>query len=111
MWTDGRYYQQARSQMDNNWTLMKEGLADTPTIGSWLAKNLKKGEQIGCDGNLLSSLAWSHIHVELQRNGKTVYFTQFLSLVVIFQRMSCDPSMTIWSIEFGRINRNKLPTK
>ncbi|KAG4080277.1 hypothetical protein HA402_010769 [Bradysia odoriphaga] len=68
MWTDGRYYQQARSQMDNNWTLMKEGLADTPTIGAWLAKNLKKGDQIGCDGNLLSSLAWSQIHVELQRN-------------------------------------------
>lgn len=69
MWTDGRYYQQATSQMDSNWTLMKEGLADTPTIGAWLAKNLKKGDQVGCDGNLMSSLAWSHIHVELQRNG------------------------------------------
>ena len=69
MWTDGRYYQQARLQMDNNWTLMKEGLAETPTIGSWLAKNVKKGEQIGCDGSLLSSLAWSQLHVDVQRNG------------------------------------------
>jgi len=25
MWTDGRYYLQARAQMDDNWTLMKDG--------------------------------------------------------------------------------------
>ena len=25
MWTDGRYFLQATSQMDDNWTLMKEG--------------------------------------------------------------------------------------
>ena len=25
MWTDGRYYLQARSQMDDNWLLMKDG--------------------------------------------------------------------------------------
>lgn len=102
MWTDGRYYQQARSQMDNNWTLMKEGLAETPTIGSWLVKNLKKGEQIGCDGNLLSSLAWSQIHVELQRNGErrflifSLEFTCYFCLCNFLQRMFCDRSMKIW---------------
>ena len=25
MWTDGRYFLQAGTQMDENWTLMKEG--------------------------------------------------------------------------------------
>jgi len=25
MWTDGRYYLQARAQMDDNWVLMKDG--------------------------------------------------------------------------------------
>jgi hypothetical protein len=25
MWTDGRYFLQARSQMDDNWLLMKDG--------------------------------------------------------------------------------------
>ena len=25
LWTDGRYYLQAEAQMDDNWTLMKEG--------------------------------------------------------------------------------------
>lgn len=98
MWTDGRYYQQATSQMDSNWTLMKEGLTDTPTIGAWLAKNVKKGEQIGCDGNLLSSLAWSQMHVELQRNGRrhSLGISQFLVIfVVVLQRMSCVHSTII----------------
>lgn len=102
MWTDGRYYQQARSQMDNNWTLMKDGLADTPTIGSWLAKNLKKGEQIGCDGNLMSSLAWSHIHVELQRNGATtihIYsYVRFSSSFCLLRYRKCP---TIDRRQFG----------
>ena len=25
MWTDGRYFNQAGMQMDDNWTLMKDG--------------------------------------------------------------------------------------
>lgn len=25
LWTDGRYYLQARQEMDENWTLMKQG--------------------------------------------------------------------------------------
>nr|CAI5865002.1 unnamed protein product [Callosobruchus analis] len=33
LWTDGRYYQQATMQMDDNWTLMKEGSPDTPKLG------------------------------------------------------------------------------
>lgn len=33
MWTDGRYYLQATQQMDNNWTLMKDGMPTTPSQG------------------------------------------------------------------------------
>jgi len=29
MWTDGRYYLQARAQMDDNWLLMKDGRFST----------------------------------------------------------------------------------
>lgn len=34
LWTDGRYYLQASQQLDNNWTLMKEGLSTTPSEGN-----------------------------------------------------------------------------
>lgn len=35
LWTDGRYYQQAEKQLDENWTLMKDGLPTTPNLATW----------------------------------------------------------------------------
>ena len=43
LWTDGRYYLQAAEQMDENWTLMKEGLSGVPTKAEWLERNLETG--------------------------------------------------------------------
>jgi len=36
LWTDGRYYLQASKELNNQWTLMKSGLSDTPSIPKWL---------------------------------------------------------------------------
>lgn len=36
LWTDGRYHLQALQQLDNNWTLMKEGLPTTPSEGTFI---------------------------------------------------------------------------
>lgn len=33
LWTDGRYFLQASQQLDSNWSLMKEGLPNTPSEG------------------------------------------------------------------------------
>lgn len=68
LWTDGRYYQQAGKQLDSNWTLMKDGLPATPSIGAWLAKNLEKGSQVGVDPKLLSYRLWKPIQKELNGN-------------------------------------------
>ena len=38
LWTDGRYHLQAKAQLDHNWTLMKAGLPDTPSLEAWLVK-------------------------------------------------------------------------
>ena len=38
LWTDGRYHLQAAAQLDHNWTLMKVGLPNTPTLEEWLVK-------------------------------------------------------------------------
>lgn len=48
LWTDGRYYLQAEQEMDENWVLMKKGLAETPKEGTWLIDYFKE--------NTLSSL-------------------------------------------------------
>ena len=33
--TDGRYFNQASKQLDDNWILLKQGLEDVPTWQEW----------------------------------------------------------------------------
>ena len=33
--TDGRYFNQASKQLDENWQLLKQGLQDVPTWQEW----------------------------------------------------------------------------
>lgn len=70
LWTDGRYYQQATKQMDNNWQLMKDGQPQTPTIGNWLAQHFAEGgKRIGVDASIVSSRVWGPLSVALEDNG------------------------------------------
>lgn len=69
LWTDGRYYQQATLQLDGNWTLMKDGLPETPTYTQWLQKNCKAGDRVGVDANLLSTRAWATLAVAFENEG------------------------------------------
>ncbi|XP_064545316.1 xaa-Pro aminopeptidase ApepP [Drosophila montana] len=65
LWTDGRYYQQADKQLDANWELVKDGLATTPSIGTWLGKNLPIGSAVGVDPRLFSFRAAKTIEKDL----------------------------------------------
>ena len=53
LWTDSRYFLQAGAQLDGTGiTLMKDGLADTPSIEEWLKATLAKGQTVAIDGRL-----------------------------------------------------------
>ncbi|RZF34173.1 hypothetical protein LSTR_LSTR003583 [Laodelphax striatellus] len=69
LWTDGRYTLQARGQMDENWNLFTEGLADSPSQSGWLVKNLPVGARVGCDPHLLSYTMWTTIAIQLNDAG------------------------------------------
>lgn len=69
LWTDGRYYQQAAKQIDENWTLMKDGLPETPTIVQWLTKNCYAGALIGVDATLYSTRAWNTLVTAFENEG------------------------------------------
>lgn len=71
LWTDGRYYTQALSELDppEEWTLMREGLLDTPTIAAWLASNLPPKSAVGADANLISYTEWARLHTSLTTAG------------------------------------------
>ncbi|KAF9003307.1 Creatinase/aminopeptidase [Cyathus striatus] len=56
LFTDGRYFLQAEKQLDENWTLMKQGLPDVPTWQEFLYKNLDASTRIGIDPTLISAV-------------------------------------------------------
>ncbi|XP_069973285.1 xaa-Pro aminopeptidase 1 [Penaeus vannamei] len=72
LWTDGRYYLQARQEMDENWTLMKQGLPNTPTEAKWLSKTLHVGSTVGVDPYLLEAEWWRDLARELKGAGHVV---------------------------------------
>ena len=48
LWADGRYYIQAKNQIQNTgFSLMKMGLENVPTFPEWIKNNINKGEKIG----------------------------------------------------------------
>jgi len=68
MWTDGRYHLQAVNEMDMNWTLMKEGLADTPSQADWLCASLGSGS-VGVDPMMMGATAWTTLADRLDSTG------------------------------------------
>jgi len=72
MWTDGRYYLQAENEMDANWTLMKDGLPETPSQEDWLSKELPVGAKVGVDPYLISLDGWRRITKKLQGTGRSL---------------------------------------
>jgi len=67
LWTDGRYHLQASEQLDpSSWTLMKDGLPDTPTQGDWLKDVLKPGNKVGVDPFLISHNSWKTLSKDLK---------------------------------------------
>ncbi|XP_030343492.1 xaa-Pro aminopeptidase 1 isoform X2 [Strigops habroptila] len=69
MWTDGRYFLQAAQQMDNNWTLMKMGLKDTPTQEDWLVSVLPEGSKVGVDPFIIPADQWKRMSKALRSAG------------------------------------------
>lgn len=71
LWTDGRYFVQATSELDppEAWTLMREGLLDTPTTAAWLASNLAPKSVVGADANLINYTEWARLHTTLTAAG------------------------------------------
>ena len=55
LWTDSRYFIQAAKQLEGSGIeLMKDGLADTPSIVDWLCAQLPEASTVGIDGMLFT---------------------------------------------------------
>ncbi|KAL4231887.1 Xaa-Pro aminopeptidase 1 [Mactra antiquata] len=72
LWTDGRYFLQAEKQLDDNWTLMKDGIPTTPSQGEWLSKVLPFGGRVGVDPFLMAADVWKPLSKLLKSNGHSL---------------------------------------
>lgn len=91
LWTDSRYFLQAARQLEGTGiALMKDGLAETPSMTQWLCDNVPAGQYVGIDGMLFSHTAVSSLSAALSACG--------INLVTDF-----DPIDSIWE------NRPPLP--
>ena len=57
LWTDGRYFLSAASELSSEWTLMKQGEKGVPELQDWLVSNLSSKKIVGVDASLYTASA------------------------------------------------------
>ncbi|KAF6822299.1 Xaa-Pro aminopeptidase [Colletotrichum plurivorum] len=67
--TDGRYFNQASKQLDQNWTLLKQGLQDVPTWQEWSAEQSAGGKVVGVDPELITGAIAKKLAEKIKRSG------------------------------------------
>ncbi|KAI0526346.1 aminopeptidase-like protein [Xylaria bambusicola] len=67
--TDGRYFNQASKQLDDNWLLLKQGIQDVPTWQEWTAEQAEGGKAVAVDPTLLTSGGAQKLSEKIQKNG------------------------------------------
>ncbi len=66
LWTDSRYYLQAERELwGSGFTLFRWGMPGVPSWQEWAAKNLKPGEKLGLDPQLISHREFAKLEKEL----------------------------------------------
>ncbi|KAF9869359.1 metallopeptidase family M24 [Colletotrichum karsti] len=67
--TDGRYFNQAAKQLDQNWLLLKQGLQDVPTWQEWSAEQSAGGKVVGVDPELITASIAKKLAEKIKRSG------------------------------------------
>ena len=67
--TDGRYFNQASKELDENWLLLKQGLQDVPTWQEWASEQSAGGKTVAVDPTLLSGSAAKKLAERVRKSG------------------------------------------
>lgn len=67
--TDGRYFNQASKQLDDNWLLLKQGIQDVPTWQDWSADQASGGKTVAVDPELLAGSAAKRLASKIKTAG------------------------------------------
>lgn len=95
LWTDSRYFLQAAQQLQGTgYELMKEGLADTPTVMQWIARKLSAygGTCVAVDGMVMSYDEVVAMQSELRRLGGVTVRTNYDAMRMIWKDRPAVPT-------------------
>ncbi|KAK3717767.1 hypothetical protein LTR37_005538 [Vermiconidia calcicola] len=67
--TDGRYFNQASKQLDDNWTLLKQGLQDVPTWQEWTVEHAEDGKTVGVDPTTITAPEGKKLAEKIKKKG------------------------------------------
>ena len=112
LWTDSRYFLQAERQLSSSWTLMKDGLADTPSITDWLLRKLSSanGRVVAVDGMVMNYSEVTALQTALRRIGVSVR-TNYDAACMLWKDRPALPKSEIYAIpetEAGESVTSKL---
>ncbi|KAJ6132358.1 hypothetical protein N7471_007573 [Penicillium samsonianum] len=74
--TDGRYFNQAAKQLDNNWQLLKGGVEGVPTWQEWTTEEAQGGKAVGVDPSLITASGARKLAETLKKNGSSLVGVQ-----------------------------------
>ena len=95
LWTDSRYYIAAEQQLRGTpFRLMKDGLAETPSITEWLCQQLTENNVVGVDGEVFTETEIEEMQAALGKAG-------------IMLRTDLDPAEELWT-DRPPIPKNKV---
>ena len=95
LWTDSRYYIAAEQQLQGTpFKLMKDGLAETPSIPEWLCQQLTENNVVGVDGEVFTETEIEEMQAALGKAG-------------IMLRTDLDPAEELWT-DRPPIPKNKV---
>ena len=95
LWTDSRYFIAAAQQLEGTpFTLMKDGLPDTPAIPEWLCQQLTENDVVGIDGEVFTATEIEELRSALGKVG-------------ILLRTDLDPAEEFWT-DRPPIPKNKV---
>lgn len=70
LWTDSRYFLQAEKELNKKiFSLFKMGTPDVPNLDDWLVRELKKGESLGIDPQVISRKYFLELMKKLEDKG------------------------------------------
>lgn len=98
LWTDSRYFLQAAQQLEGTgFTLMKEGIAGTPTVMQWISQKLSAygGTYVAVDGMVISHAEVTMMQRELRRLGGITVRTNYDAMRILWKDRPTIPSGTI----------------